>query len=844
MDKFENISLVLQEQAAVSAKLRKELDDLKHDDVFSENEKLRRLVAELEQMKASLTENSEKITAENRRLKNELYEQMFSEKTSLIARADKHLDVYFSAAVSGERNRLSAFEKSTKSTIDNMRNQMQQGCVNEQAYVSERLEQLNGEIAAEIAAIRQRNEQYQQELYANKNAVIEQLKNEPLTDEEIVKRSKQNNFESLLGLKLFNKLGIALIIFGVIATLNSIFIFVLGLALLVFGELLNRKKPDVFSLGLTAGGVAVLYTGTALSFFVLKTITMYPALALCVLTTVLAFVLARRYNSQTIAAFALLGGYLPLSSITGDYTLVYFAMGYFILLNIFSLSVACVKKWRATQFIGFFANLIATPYIVSLLSDSFWYMQKENEWSTQTIAAVAYVFFAFVVYTIIPLVSSYQAKQKLKTGDNLLITLNTLFGSIAMFIVFAVFDVWDSAGIMAIVFCVFYLAAARLLAKIMPEEKSCRMLLYITGVAFAVLFVPLQINSAYISLGWLAEGMVMLIFGILCEKRFFKNAGTIVLALCMYAFLVFDGFMAGIVRYSMYGFELFDISQESSVFYIKYALMTLSSLIILAVLIYKNKSGSGNAELRNCAVVNLWFFILYTIFEKVSPLIVTTNQGVQSDIVGALAITVSLVYAYFIPRIKLISSGAVRNISVFIYISSIIALIIANADIGHGSYKPTLSLTIAGTLVMVVTNLLAVLAMRDILLKLTLTRKTGVEWYPVCISAFFVFLLTQNMVVRLNLTLNSVIITVIFAVTSLAWVIFGFVRRYQYIRLFGLGLSFVSAVKLFVIDLDYLEQQMKMISYFSLGIALLAISFVYQYFNKRLDRVTAEDEKS
>jgi uncharacterized membrane protein len=54
-------------------------------------------------------------------------------------------------------------------------------------------------------------------------------------------------------------------------------------------------------------------------------------------------------------------------------------------------------------------------------------------------------------------------------------------------------------------------------------------------------------------------------------------------------------------------------------------------------------------------------------------------------------------------------------------------------------------------------------------------------------------------------------------------------------RKFGLGLAISAVVKLFIIDLSHLTSGYRIVSYFALGITLVAISFVYQYFNKRLD---------
>jgi len=77
--------------------------------------------------------------------------------------------------------------------------------------------------------------------------------------------------------------------------------------------------------------------------------------------------------------------------------------------------------------------------------------------------------------------------------------------------------------------------------------------------------------------------------------------------------------------------------------------------------------------------------------------------------------------------------------------------------------------------------------------------------------------------------------SIIYVLTALAWIVFGFIKRYKVIRLFGLGLALLSVVKLFIIDLGKLTQGYRIISYFALGISLAAISFIYQYFNKRLE---------
>jgi uncharacterized membrane protein len=125
-------------------------------------------------------------------------------------------------------------------------------------------------------------------------------------------------------------------------------------------------------------------------------------------------------------------------------------------------------------------------------------------------------------------------------------------------------------------------------------------------------------------------------------------------------------------------------------------------------------------------------------------------------------------------------------------------------------------------------------------------RKMGIEWYPLIISGYFVVVLTQNLIAQFNLSFSNAAISIIYVLTALAWIIFGFARRYSFIRKFGLGLALLSVIKLFLIDLASLTEGSRIISYFVLGVILIAISFVYQYFNKRLELkegVRADAEK-
>jgi uncharacterized membrane protein len=67
-------------------------------------------------------------------------------------------------------------------------------------------------------------------------------------------------------------------------------------------------------------------------------------------------------------------------------------------------------------------------------------------------------------------------------------------------------------------------------------------------------------------------------------------------------------------------------------------------------------------------------------------------------------------------------------------------------------------------------------------------------------------------------------------------VTYGFIRNYRFIRIMGLGLVIVSLAKFFIIDLSGLETGYKIIAYFSYGLILISISFIYQKLKQAVEK--------
>ncbi|MEP7362004.1 MAG: DUF2339 domain-containing protein [Acidobacteriota bacterium] len=98
-----------------------------------------------------------------------------------------------------------------------------------------------------------------------------------------------------------------------------------GCASLFFAERFHARAERVYSQGLCGLGVSLLYLSFFAAFNFYHLIPQGPSFALMALTSVLAGALAMRFESQAIAALALIGGFLtpPLLS-TGNFNAPFF----------------------------------------------------------------------------------------------------------------------------------------------------------------------------------------------------------------------------------------------------------------------------------------------------------------------------------------------------------------------------------------------------------------------------------------------------------------------------------------------------------------------------------------
>jgi len=832
----ENIREMLEKQKAAVSELSIQIACMEQSDLIAENqafaERYEKLYARYEEAEGA----RRALSVENTGLKTALYEQYYNEKIQLVVKTRRELDIFFASRAAGEQNRLTALEKAIEQRIGHTLADLQKNRVDLQDEIYAKLTELQIEtrdkIAEARAALAESNA-----LAGEEHAELERLKDEALDGDQIAALSKKNNLERLIGLNLLNTIGIVLIIIGVIAAgqfaylrmgdlWRGVALFALGVIFLVAGEMMNRKKPNIFSLGITAGGVGILYAALAVSFFGLQILDMYVALGICVAITAIAFFLSTRYNAQILLAMALVGGYLPIFSIGPERALLFSMMGYFVLLNLLALSVAFRKKWAVASFVGLGLNLLGTIYLSTLVGYADPLLDRMFE--------ITYIAFAILIYTAIPLVSTYVAKTRLQISDVVLLAINTVIGSCIMFVNLNGAGWGDYFGLASALFAAVYLATGYVVARRFQDEKQMSALFYITGLTFCVLFVPFQLDSMWFTLGWLVLGTGLCVYGIISARRGFRISGFIVNGISLLWFVLGDLSAWSIGRNFLFPWQ--------------YLAVTAASVLIMGALLYKKTLYSGPQKaFQYCAAGNFWLYVLFLI-SRLSAILHDAFSGASLDLnylMVALACVATLILAIVFPRIPILFDRGMKVISVILHsigIAGIAILHLATSPVSAPMGGQPAGIILLATGILIAVGAVGAFAVYDLTRRAVLDGVVGIQYLPLLVSAYIVVLFTINLIRVYDLAFSSFWISIVYVLAALIWTILGFVKRYVLLRRFGLGLALLSVAKLFLIDLGTLTQGFRILSYFILGLILVAISYVYQYFNKRLELSAGREE--
>lgn len=301
-----------------------------------------------------------------------------------------------------------------------------------------------------------------------------------------------------------------------------------GVGFLVWGEILQRKSYRGYSVTVLGGGIAILYFSIFAAFSFYQLVPQIPALLLMVLITATAVLLALRYDSRTIAVFAIVGGFLTPAMLSTGRDNQVGLFSYILLLDFGVLALAYFKKWRAFNLLAFlFTQLIFVAWSISFYTDA-------KLWRTEFFLTVF-----FFVFAVMSFLYNIVHQQKTTFRDLMLVSLN---GAAYFLWTYALLESQYSQylGFYSVLMAGTYVALGRVAYQRAQEDTYLFLIFLGLGLTSLTLAIPIQLKQSWITIGWAVEAVILSWVGFRLNSHKTRWAALIIASLVAVRLLFYD----------------------------------------------------------------------------------------------------------------------------------------------------------------------------------------------------------------------------------------------------------------------------------------------------------------
>lgn len=674
-----------------------------------------------------------------------------------------------------------------------------------------------------------------------------------------------STMEEFLGKNLASKVGILITIVGIFIgakyaidhnlvspAVRIIIGYLFGLALTGLGVKL-KAKYKAYSAVLTGGGLSVLYFITYIAYSFYGMMPQWLAFGGMLIVTAASVYAALKYDMVIIAHLGQVGAYaIPflLSDQSGRYV-VFFS--YMALINAGILILSLRKYWKSL----FYSSFVITWFIVV-----FWSVSGDNETSRIGISLTFASIFFLIFYAAL-LAYKLARKENLATGDTLLVLLNALvFYGVGVSLL-AYHDVPNGPGIFTLANALFHFAVSLVVKKIHRTDRLLYNLLQCLAISFATLVIPIQWKGHTITLLWAVEAAVLFYLGRKNKVSLFEILGGAVAILSFLGLLAnwssilmelitrdvktpfANGvFVTGVCVVAAYGIITWidrkkqwrqdtRISGFSSVLYpwIIPVLLIVAGYFVFRLEIYRyfiSVKGSGGkdgvqlsahllSELRDLSTLyGIGFSILFVIVVMGVNRWWVRNKWLRiACFSGCTVLMVVLLFqglplmnnrsaAYFEKGSGALHFGPVNLFIRYLLMGALAILLnVASREVKEKVTEPVLQ---KAWWLMLYTVILGCLSFEY--LHWTQLNGSGNQY-------------------KLGLS-------VVWGVFALGLIVYGIWKKQRYVRLAAMVLLIVTLLKLFIYDLAGAGTIIKTVSFISLGVILLLISYLYNRYKEVL----------
>lgn len=671
------------------------------------------------------------------------------------------------------------------------------------------------------------------------------LKGELSKKEAVHKEFSFKECEAFLAGKLFNILGSIILVIGIgfflkyafdnhwiNETLRVIMGGAFGIGLLIGGRYFYKKDYAIVAQGLIGTGISVLYLSiyAAYNFYHLMPGTV--AFILMIVTTIIAFQQALRYDAPVISFLGLIGGFLTpflLATDTGKLNELFI---YITLLDI-GIFVILYKKdnWRLLELF----SIIATFITFFAVNDYFGYHYHQSK----TIFLVVF----WLIYSTLSFSRPLRSIYSEGFLDYCTPIASALLFYIAVYSIYA-YNNLNIATIVLLLTALVYIGFNRYLRTTnIPAD-----LFYKTTVIIAITYIVLATNLIYqdysVVILWTIEALAILWIGIYLKKDFIWKVALIIYAIALIKlFSIYDTWWYSDLKsytfiYNMrtcaylvfvaaiyFSSVLIKKSEISSKHIIQSIFQYVGGILLFTMITMeindyfsKEMSFAKDYTIKNALAYNklLTINLMCGLYSLPLFWLGLKRKMFPFVILGFVCLFIGLLFNLFVTAFytPIESFDLFFNARFTVSIMFIIAIIVIHnllrdAEVDNPYYST-------------IVNIIKIIICLIIFMLITGEATTYFAKEMIAtVSASNDIL--SNLQSQKEFTLS--IAWTIYAILLMGW---GILKHSKVIRIMSIILFIITIMKVFIIDLSFMDSLLRIISFVALGVVLIFASFLYQ----------------
>ena len=618
-------------------------------------------------------------------------------------------------------------------------------------------------------------------------------------------RLETNSFEKLFLGNIFNKIGAFAIFIGVIvfAKIASQFIiftavsktvlgFLFGLILVLISyKIPNKtKKLQNYSEVLLGTGFGVLFITTYCASTILKLFSAEVSFLVSTAILIAVFFLADKLKTTSMLVLSLVAGYLNPFFIWHNKSEPVFLMAYLLFVNAFSVIYSYKNQTKSKINI---INLFATTIVVLC------FVSKTNLFIIPAVIWLLYFVFGFVM----------DSKQKEITGNKLNVVNHIAF----LCIIAKITDFnYDIVAYSQVILCFVYTFFVYMAIK--KNKPAYKNYLHLALIAFN--FYVLSINNGCFydsscTTIWSLEAILLTYFA--CKSNY--------RALSYWAVGIWTMAFCSLIPND----DLSELSSSLSYtpFWNKrlFAVFPVLLSSVSSYLFHRRSDDKGIINIREFfKLSSISLFFIYLGFE-INNTIAFINIKVYAynDYTCMINSILGFIYSIILYSIyKMSNTRLIKYLSEIFCFLTMLYLLVS----GFNLFNEPCSFSLL---------FFRFLAFAAGIFAFLLYKKTLYNYIAVVLGFILIHQEILNIIVNYHLDDSKYLISICWILYSGIITLFGIFKNKEFLKLSGIVLCVLSVIRIFIFDLSSVDITYKFISFLTLGIILMVLSYIY---NKRI----------